>query len=96
MGMNGDSSIRRRWARMAGGWLLLGTGIAGCVLPIIPGVPFALAGLLILARDYAWARSVLGKVKRKAVSLRRRARARQNGTPLVNRSPAADNIVGNP
>jgi hypothetical protein len=75
---------RSRWIRIAGGWFLFGTGIAGCVLPIIPGIPLALAGLLILSRDYVWARSILRKVKRKAVSVRRKTRARQSGVPITN------------
>ncbi|HEU4636914.1 MAG TPA: PGPGW domain-containing protein [Edaphobacter sp.] len=75
---------RSRWIRITSGWFLLGTGIAGCVLPIIPGIPLALAGLLILSRDYAWARSLLRKVKRKAVFLRRKARARQTPASLAN------------
>lgn len=75
---------RSRLIRIISGWFLLVTGIAGCVLPIIPGIPLALAGLLILSRDYAWARSILRKAKRKAVSLRRKARGRQSGTPVPN------------
>lgn len=82
--------------QLAGGWLLLGLGIAGCVLPIIPGIPLALAGLLILARDYAWARSLLRKAKRKAVSMRRRARPRRSRTPVDGRSPTPGNVVGEP
>lgn len=75
---------RSRWIRITSGWFLLGTGIAGCVLPIIPGIPLALAGLLILSRDYVWARSILRKAKRKAVFLRRKARGRHSGAAIPN------------
>jgi uncharacterized membrane protein YbaN (DUF454 family) len=85
MGMNEAPRERSRWMRIAGGWFLLGTGIAGCVLPVIPGIPLALAGLLVLSRDYVWARSLLGKAKRKAVAVRRKARARQQSAPVVSR-----------
>ena len=71
----GESS--NGWIRKASGWGLLGLGIAGCVLPVIPGIPFALAGLLVLARDYAWARSALRSAKRWLVRMRRRARAKR-------------------
>ena len=64
------------WTRRAGGWALIALGIAGCVLPVIPGVPLLIAGLIILARDYAWARRELRRVKRWVVRARRRSRAR--------------------
>jgi uncharacterized membrane protein YbaN (DUF454 family) len=83
MGMSEVPPERSRWMRVISGWVLLSAGIAGCVLPVIPGIPLALAGLLVLSRDYAWARSLLRKAKRKAVSVRRKARARQSA-PVVN------------
>jgi uncharacterized protein len=68
--------------------VLLAVGIAGCVLPVIPGIPIALAGLFILARDYAWARAALRKAKRKVVAMRRQVRARRSGGPVV--APGAE------
>jgi uncharacterized protein len=53
----------RRWARLAGGWLLLIAGLAGFVLPVIPGIPLLLAGLALLAYEYVWARRLLERVK---------------------------------
>lgn len=78
MGMDSAAPARSNWARKAGGWFLITAGFAGCVLPVIPGIPLLLAGLIILARDYAWARSALHKAKRKVVSMRRRARAKRS------------------
>jgi uncharacterized membrane protein YbaN (DUF454 family) len=75
--------------RKAGGWALLVLGIAGCVLPVIPGIPLLLAGLLILAQDYKWAKSALGKAKRWAVHVRRKARAKR-------RQPKARSVVDRP
>jgi len=59
------------------GWALLSVGIAGCVLPVIPGIPLLLAGLLVLSQDYRWAKSALGKAKRWAVHVRRKARTKR-------------------
>ena len=75
MGIVGASG--KGWMRRAGGWVLLALGIAGCILPVIPGIPLLFAGLIILARDYAWARSALRRVKRWVVEARRRTRARR-------------------
>jgi hypothetical protein len=96
MGMNGDGPDRSSWARKAGGWCLLTAGLAGCVLPVIPGIPLLLAGLLILARDYAWARSALRKAKRKIVSIRRRARSRKSNKTVVARDASAGSQTTEP
>lgn len=71
------------WLRKVTGWGLLVAGIAGCILPVIPGFPLVIAGLLILARDYVWAKRVLRKAKRWAVHARRKMRARRAGTPVA-------------
>jgi uncharacterized membrane protein YbaN (DUF454 family) len=73
-------SERGGWLRKTSGWVLLAAGIAGCVLPVIPGIPLLLAGLLILAQDYLWAKSALRKTKRWAVHVRRKARARRTAS----------------
>ena len=52
-----------KWARIAGGWTLLVVGLLGFVLPVIPGIPLVLAGLALLAKDYAWARLAQSRVK---------------------------------
>jgi uncharacterized membrane protein YbaN (DUF454 family) len=70
------------WFQKGSGWALLAIGIAGCLLPVIPGIPFALAGLLILARDYAWARRALREAKRWLVRMRRRARAKRQAAAM--------------
>ena len=85
MPMEPGSEGQSGWVRKASGWTLLALGIAGCVLPVIPGIPLLLAGLLILARDYTWAKSALGKAKRWAVHVRRRARAKRGGAAPVAR-----------
>jgi uncharacterized membrane protein YbaN (DUF454 family) len=72
------------WLRQAAGWGLLLAGIAGCVLPILPGFPLLIAGLLILARDYVWAKRAVGKARRWAVKIRRKARARKASQAQAN------------
>jgi uncharacterized protein len=52
-----------RWGRLVGGWLLLVAGLAGFVLPVIPGIPLLLAGLGLLAYEYVWAKRLLERVK---------------------------------
>jgi uncharacterized membrane protein YbaN (DUF454 family) len=49
--------------RLAGGWLLVVVGLAGFVLPVIPGIPLLLAGLVLLAGDYVWAKRLLERVQ---------------------------------
>lgn len=96
MCMKDSAPERSSWARKAGGWCLLAAGVAGCVLPVIPGIPLALAGLIILARDYAWARSALRKAKRKAASMRRRSRLKKSGKTVVSRNAAAEEQPSEP
>ena len=47
------------------GWSLLVVGLIGWILPIVPGWPFAIPGLVILAERYHWARKLLDWVKQK-------------------------------
>ena len=47
---------------LAGGWLLLGVGAALLVLPG-PGIPLVVAGLGILGRRHAWARSAARRIR---------------------------------
>jgi hypothetical protein len=41
------------------GWLLVLLGIAGLFLPVLQGILFLLIGLLILAKEYRWARRLI-------------------------------------
>jgi uncharacterized protein len=51
-----------RW-RTVGGWIFLILGVAGVLLPVLPGAPLLIAGLVLLSADYRWARNCLRKVK---------------------------------
>jgi uncharacterized membrane protein YbaN (DUF454 family) len=46
------------------GWILLLVGVLGLLLPLLPGIPLVIAGLVILSREYDWARRVLARVGR--------------------------------
>jgi uncharacterized protein len=39
------------------------SGIAGLFLPVLQGILFLLIGLLILAKEYRWARRLLARVR---------------------------------
>lgn len=49
--------------RNTGGWIFLVLGVAGLMLPVLPGVPLLIAGLVMLSADYRWARNSLRRVK---------------------------------
>ena len=43
---------------------MLIAGIAGWLLPVIPGWAFMIPGLVLLAREFHWARWMLDRLKR--------------------------------
>ncbi len=49
--------------RKAGGWFLLVAGVAGLVLPVMPGIPLVAAGLVMLSADYPWARNLMRRAR---------------------------------
>ena len=66
-----------------GGWVLLSTGVALLVLPG-PGIPLVIAGLGILGRRHAWARSAAHRIRERTRTLIDRvrpARDRKSHTP---------------
>lgn len=74
----------RRAAVTVVGFTLVAVGLAGLLLPILPGWAFIIGGLLVLSREYSWAYSALAFSRRHAArggaslrSLIRRARPRQ-------------------
>jgi len=60
-----------RVAKITGGFVLLGAGIAMIALPG-PGWLTIAAGLALLAGEYAWARRLLQRLKNYVSRLRRR------------------------
>ena len=67
---------RRVAVTIVGGVVLL-VGIVGIVAPVIPGPILIVAGLAILATEYAWARRALNKAREKAKEARQRLRDRR-------------------
>jgi uncharacterized membrane protein YbaN (DUF454 family) len=54
-----------RLFKVAGGFFLVGIGILGIILPVMPGWVFLIPGLVILGEEYSWARSLLKWAKAK-------------------------------
>jgi hypothetical protein len=53
----------RRWARIAAGGILVLAGLLGLALPILPGWVWLIPGLMILAREFTWAKRLLDWLK---------------------------------
>ena len=71
-----------RW-RNAGGWILVIFGVAGLLLPVLPGAPLLIAGLVMLSADHDWARNCLGKVKIWTQKLNRHQTKPANDQPVM-------------
>ncbi len=57
------------------GSLLVLTGLAGWILPVLPGWLFMIPGLALLAGEFMWAQNLLDRAnaaKEKAISVTRR------------------------
>lgn len=64
--------------RTAVGWALVCAGVIGLILPIIPGVPLLLGGLVVLSARYRWAAVGVRWLKRKVRRIaNRRARSKE-------------------
>lgn len=57
------------WRKLIG-WVCVGIGLLGILLPIIPGVPFLVAGLISLSTEHRWIRAVLILARRKLAKAR--------------------------
>ena len=68
-----------RWVRIIAGFSLLGFGLVAILIPVLPQVPFIVGGLLLLAREFHWARRLLDWAKRRWHSVRGAAEAPQAG-----------------
>jgi uncharacterized protein (TIGR02611 family) len=83
--------VLARFARRGGiflvGVALLVAGAAMLVLPG-PGIAVILLGLVVLAREFSWARRVLDWARRRFVQLKDQAQARRPGaTPSPRDDP---------
>lgn len=66
-----------RVVRIVVGFALVLGGIAGLFLPFLQGIAMIVAGLILLAREFHWARRLLDWAKRRWASVRGAAAARQ-------------------
>ena len=53
----------RRWVRIAAGMTMVTAGLVGLALPILPGRVWLIPGLMLLAREFTWAKQVLEWLK---------------------------------
>lgn len=63
-----EASRGSRFARIAGiiaGWVFVALGIVGLFLPFLQGVLFLLIGLVILSKEYSWARNLISHMRRR-------------------------------
>lgn len=56
----------RRAALTVIGFTLVAVGLAGLVLPVLPGWVLIIAGFAVLSREYSWAHSALAFARRQA------------------------------
>jgi uncharacterized protein (TIGR02611 family) len=85
--------VLARFARRGGiflvGVALLVAGAAMLVLPG-PGIAVILLGLVVLAREFSWARRLLDWARRRAVQLKDQAQARRPGATPRTDPPGRD------
>jgi hypothetical protein len=65
----------RRAALTLIGFALVGIGLAGLVLPVLPGWLLILAGFAVLSREYSWAHSGLAFARKHAARSGRKLRS---------------------
>ena len=58
--------------RIVGGLVLVGLGLAGLLLPIVPGWLFLVPGLALLSRHFHWARRLRAAARNARAGWRRR------------------------
>ena len=49
--------------REAAGLILLGAGVIGCFLPIIPGIPFLVGAALVLGPSHRWVKPWMDRIQ---------------------------------
>jgi hypothetical protein len=67
-----------RWVIAASvGSSLVFVGLLGLVFPVIPGIPLLVAGLAVLASEFAWADSLLSQTKKQVDSAVKKIRKKK-------------------
>ena len=87
----------RRAALTVVGFTLIGVGLAGLILPILPGWVLIIGGFAVLSREYSWARSGLMFASRQAArggaSLRSLAQRRRDQRVVEVVLPPAEVVI---
>ena len=52
------------WRKIVG-WFFIAAGLLGLVLPVIPGIPLLIAGVVTLSTQHRWARALMLWMKRR-------------------------------
>ena len=78
--------------------MLVGVGLAGLLLPVLPGWVLIVAGFAVLSREYSWAHSGLAFAKRQAArggrKLRSLATRRRRGAgPMGEPEPSGEVVI---
>ena len=75
----------RRAALTIIGFTLVAVGLAGLVLPVLPGWVLIIAGFAVLSREYSWADSALAFARRQAArsGTKLRSLVTRQGAPVV-------------
>jgi len=50
---------------LTAGWLCILSGAVGFVLPVVPGIPLLIAGVILLSGHHAWARRLLARFRKR-------------------------------
>jgi len=82
----------RRAALTVVGFTLVAFGLAGLVLPVLPGWVMIIAGFAVLSREYSWAYSCLTWCKRQAARSGTKLRSFA-GRRIPRRTEAVDKVV---
>lgn len=86
----------RRAALTLIGFALVAIGLAGLLLPVLPGWVLIIAGFAVLSREYAWARSGLAFARRHAARGSRKLRSlttRPRGQPADVAEPSGEIVI---
>jgi uncharacterized protein (TIGR02611 family) len=78
------------------GVLLLVLGLAGIVLPFLPGWLLIFAGLAVLSTEYVWAERLLRRAKKAATGAKDKAIGRKNARSGVTERSASDAAATTP
>lgn len=53
----------KRLVLVVTGWAFIAIGFAGLFLPLLPGIVFIFAGLIILSKEYHWAANLIQRLR---------------------------------